>query len=64
MHRVTRRAESIVVQHEPAARILLDEFARREMVLEVDDHRGRVLLNLCRHPEVIANGSGPKWPAR
>jgi hypothetical protein len=28
------------VQHEPVARIFLDEFARCEMVLEIDDHRG------------------------
>src|SRR6516162_11366500 len=43
MHRVARRAERVVVQDKPVARIVLDQFARREMVLEVDDHCGRFL---------------------
>src|SRR5262249_16227041 len=39
MHRVARRAERIVMKHEAVARIILDQFAWREMVLEIDDHR-------------------------
>ena len=38
MHRVARRTERIIVQDKPVARIVLDQFARREMVLEIDDH--------------------------
>ena len=37
--RIARRALGIVVQDQPVARILLDQFARREVVLEIDDHR-------------------------
>jgi hypothetical protein len=29
------------MEHEAVARIVLDQFARREMVLEIDNHRGR-----------------------
>ena len=41
MHRVARRARGVVIEHEPVARVRLDQLARREMVLEIDDHRGR-----------------------
>ena len=35
---VARRALRVVVQDQPVARILLDQLARREVVLEIDDH--------------------------
>ena len=38
MYRVARRSVVVVVEDEPVARIALDELARREMVLEADDH--------------------------
>jgi hypothetical protein len=38
MHRVARRAVLVVVQDQLVAGIALDQLARREMVLEVDDH--------------------------
>ena len=48
MDRVARRALRVVVQDQPVARVLLDQLARREVVLEVDDHR-RVLLMATLH---------------
>src|SRR5277367_3092671 len=41
MDRITRRARGVVVEDRAVARVLLDQFARREMVLEIDDHAGR-----------------------
>ena len=38
MHRIARRAERVVIEDEPVARVVLDQLARREMVLEIDDH--------------------------
>jgi hypothetical protein len=40
MDGVARRAQRIVMEDEPAARIVLDQFARRKMVLKVDNHAG------------------------
>src|SRR5258705_11757924 len=39
MDGVARRALGIVVQDQPVARVLLDQLAWREVVLEIDDHR-------------------------
>src|SRR5262249_30881080 len=36
---IARRALRVVVQDQPVARLLLDQLAWREMVLEVNDHR-------------------------
>src|SRR5947209_5854946 len=47
MHRVTGRAERVVMEHEPVAGIFLDELARREMVLEIDNHRGVSFADLA-----------------
>src|ERR1700687_3921518 len=49
MDRVARRARSVVVEDQAVARVLLDQFARREMVLEIDDHAG-VFLCVLRPP--------------
>ncbi len=38
VHGIARRPVLVVVEDKPIARIILDELARREMVLEVDDH--------------------------
>src|SRR5580704_11783075 len=40
MDRIARRARGVVIEDQPVARVLLDQFARREMVLEIDDHAG------------------------
>src|SRR5712691_6726142 len=39
MDGVARRALGVVVQDQPVARVLLDQLAWREVVLEIDDHR-------------------------
>ena len=39
MYRVARRSQRVVIEHQAVARVVLDQFARREMVLEVDNHR-------------------------
>ena len=40
MDRIARCARGVVVEDQAVARVLLDQFARREMVLEIDDHAG------------------------
>src|SRR5690348_5218086 len=56
MDRVARRAHGVVVQDQPVARVLLDQFARREMMLEIDDHLftpwpfRAALRHTLRHP--------------
>ena len=51
MDGVARRTLRVVVQDQPVARILLDQLARREVVLEIDDHSfstSVMTLALCR----------------
>src|SRR5580700_2259113 len=38
MERVARRAQRVVLEDQAVARVLFDQLARREMMLEVDDH--------------------------
>src|SRR5215204_838262 len=45
MNGVARRALCVVMQDQSIARILLDQFARREVVLEIDNH----FFCLCKY---------------
>ena len=62
---VARRALRVVVQDQPVARVLLDQLARREVVLEIDDHRVRFLseFRAAGRPR-LAPDCKPEWQPR